>query len=50
MKGTAAWVDAKTSFGRVHNRLGSADGPELSEKTVEIRARTSFGDIVIRRA
>ena len=49
-EGTAAWVDAKTSFGKVHNRLGSADGPELSEKTVEIQARTSFGDIVIRRA
>jgi DUF4097 and DUF4098 domain-containing protein YvlB len=49
-EGTAAWVDASTSFGRVHNGLGSADGPELSEKTVEIQARTSFGDIVIRRA
>jgi DUF4097 and DUF4098 domain-containing protein YvlB len=49
-EGTAAWVDAKTSFGKVHNRLGSADGPELSENTVEIQARTSFGDIVIRRA
>jgi DUF4097 and DUF4098 domain-containing protein YvlB len=49
-EGTAAWVDASTSFGRVHNGLGSADGPDLSEKTVEIQARTSFGDIVIRRA
>lgn len=49
-EGTAAWVDAKTSFGKVHNRLGSADGPELSEKTVEIQARTAFGDVVIRRA
>ncbi len=49
-EGTAAWVDARTSFGRVHQDLGPADGPELSEKTVEIRARTGFGDIVIRRA
>jgi DUF4097 and DUF4098 domain-containing protein YvlB len=49
-EGTAAWVDARTSFGRVRNDLGSAAGPELSEKTVEIEARTAFGDIVIRRA
>lgn len=48
--GTAAWVDAKTQFGRVHNDLGSAEGPEPSQETVEIRARTSFGDIVIHRS
>ena len=49
-EGTAAWVDASTQFGRVHNSLGSAGGPEPSEQTVEIRARTAFGDIVIRRS
>jgi DUF4097 and DUF4098 domain-containing protein YvlB len=48
-KGTAAWVDASTQFGRVHNSLGAAGGPEPSEQTVEIQARTHFGDIVIRR-
>lgn len=48
--GTAAWVDASTRFGRVHNDLGSADAPEPSQETVEIRARTSFGNIVIRRS
>jgi len=48
--GTAAWVDAKTQFGRVHNDLGSAEAPEPSQETVEIRARTSFGDIVIHRS
>lgn len=45
--GTAAYVDASTRFGRLHNGLGTTDGPEPSQETVEIRARTSFGDIVI---
>jgi hypothetical protein len=49
-KGTAAWVDASTRFGRVHNDLGSAEGPQSSQETVEIRARTSFGNIVIHRS
>jgi hypothetical protein len=33
----------------VHNTLDTADGPEPSDETVEIRARTSYGDILIRR-
>ena len=48
--GVSAWVDARTRFGHVHNALGRADAPELPEKSVEIRARTSFGDIAIRRS
>jgi DUF4097 and DUF4098 domain-containing protein YvlB len=48
--GTAAWVDATTRFGRVHNTLDSADGPEGSNSTVEIRAHTAFGDITIHRS
>jgi hypothetical protein len=48
--GTAAWIDANTRFGRVHNALDTADGPESSQETVEIRARTSFGDILIHRS
>ena len=48
--GTPAWVDARTRFGRVHNALGPAEGPDSAQKSVEIRARTSFGDIVIRRS
>ena len=48
--GTPAWVDARTRFGRVHNALGPAEAPESAQKSVEIRARTSFGDIVIRRS
>jgi DUF4097 and DUF4098 domain-containing protein YvlB len=49
-EGIAAWLDVRTSFGTVHNTLGAADGPAPSEGTVEVRARTSFGDIVIGRS
>jgi DUF4097 and DUF4098 domain-containing protein YvlB len=47
--GTSAWVDAGTHYGRVHNALEPAGGPEAGEK-VEIRARTAFGDIGIHRS
>ena len=48
--GVAAWLELKTSFGRVNNDLDSATRPAPGEDAVEIRARTSFGDITIRRA
>jgi len=48
--GTAAKLDAQTQFGTVHNSMDAADSPEPSDEIVEVRARTSFGDIVIRRA
>jgi len=48
--GVAAWLDVSTRFGSVRNRLDGADGPDPSEGTVAVRARSSFGDIVIRRA
>ncbi|MGI9093793.1 MAG: DUF4097 family beta strand repeat-containing protein [Mycobacteriales bacterium] len=47
--GTAARLDVHTSFGRVHNYMDTADSPASSEETIEVRARTSYGDIVIRR-
>ncbi|MGD9738230.1 MAG: DUF4097 domain-containing protein [Bauldia sp.] len=47
--GTAAWLDAHTSYGRVLNMLGPHDGSPSGE-TAEIRARTAYGDIAIRRA
>jgi hypothetical protein len=46
-EGTAAWLDLNTSVGNVHNALGAAEAPEPSAPTVEVRARTSFGDVVI---
>jgi hypothetical protein len=49
-EGTAAWLDVSAGVGQVHNALDTADAPEPSAETVEVRARTSFGDIVIRRA
>jgi DUF4097 and DUF4098 domain-containing protein YvlB len=49
-EGTAAWIDAATKFGRVHNNLTPADHPEPSAETVQVRARTSFGDVLIARS
>jgi hypothetical protein len=48
--GTAARLDVSTQFGSVRNDMDSAEGPEPSDETVEVRARTSYGDIVIRRS
>jgi DUF4097 and DUF4098 domain-containing protein YvlB len=48
--GVAAWLDLGTHYGRVHNRLDSADRPQPGEATVEITARSSFGDITVRRS
>ncbi|MGW1741263.1 DUF4097 family beta strand repeat-containing protein [Nocardia sp. NPDC001965] len=48
--GTAAWVSVDTKFGTVRNLLTDATGPEKSDETVEVRGRTSFGDITIQRS
>jgi len=48
--GVAAWLDLNTSFGRVRNDLADTERPAAGEETVEVRARTSYGDISIRRA
>jgi DUF4097 and DUF4098 domain-containing protein YvlB len=48
--GTAARLDVHTQFGRIHNQLDSSNGPGPSDQTVEVSARTSYGDIVIRRS
>jgi DUF4097 and DUF4098 domain-containing protein YvlB len=47
-EGTAAWLDVSSTAGRVHNALDAADAPEPSADTVEVRARTTVGDVVIR--
>jgi DUF4097 and DUF4098 domain-containing protein YvlB len=49
-EGTAAWLDVKSAAGVVRNQLESTDHPERETETAQIRARTSAGDIVIRRA
>jgi DUF4097 and DUF4098 domain-containing protein YvlB len=48
-EGTAAWLDVSSAVGKIHNALDTADSPEASAETVEVRARTAVGDIVIRR-
>ncbi|MCP2246378.1 DUF4097 family beta strand repeat-containing protein [Lentzea aerocolonigenes] len=49
-EGTAAWLDTKTGFGRVHNSMSTGEGPGDAAETVKITAHTSFGDITVRRA
>ncbi|HEY3833073.1 MAG TPA: DUF4097 family beta strand repeat-containing protein [Acidimicrobiia bacterium] len=48
--GVAAWLDLNTNFGRVHSELGQSEKPAAGEESVEVRARSAFGDITIRRA
>jgi DUF4097 and DUF4098 domain-containing protein YvlB len=48
--GTAAWLEVNTGFGQVRNLLDEAPRPTESDETVEVRARTSYGDITIRRS
>jgi DUF4097 and DUF4098 domain-containing protein YvlB len=48
-EGTAAWLDVRAAAGRVHNALDAAEAPEPSAETVEVRARTAAGSVVIRR-
>ena len=47
--GTLCYLDLHTQFGTVHNRLDTAAAPSSGEQAVEVRARTSYGDIIIRR-
>jgi DUF4097 and DUF4098 domain-containing protein YvlB len=49
-EGTAAWLDVSSGAGRIRNTLTQTEGPEGAGETVEIHARTSYGDILIRRA
>lgn len=48
--GTAARLAVDTGFGHVHNLLENASQPAQTGQTVEIRGRTSYGDITIHRS
>jgi hypothetical protein len=48
-EGTAAWVDATSQHGTVRNLLQDAAGPDENDRTVEVLASTSYGDVVVRR-
>jgi Toastrack DUF4097 len=47
--GVAAWLDLHTHYGHVHNGLDATEGPGSADERVDVRARTGFGDITIRR-
>jgi hypothetical protein len=48
-EGTAAWLDLNSAKGFVRNELTADSAPQPGEKTVEVRARVNWGDIVIHR-
>jgi DUF4097 and DUF4098 domain-containing protein YvlB len=48
-EGTPAWLDARASAGRVENSLEATGAPGPSAETVEVRARTTAGNVLIRR-
>ena len=48
--GTPAWLDLDAASGKVRNLLTPSDAPGESEQPLRVRARTSYGDIVVRRA
>jgi hypothetical protein len=47
--GVPAWLDLNTGFGNVVSELEAAGEPGAGEDSVEIKARSGFGDIAIRR-
>ncbi|MGP9022535.1 DUF4097 family beta strand repeat-containing protein [Streptomyces sp. BR1] len=49
-EGTAAWLEASSGHGQVRNTLTSSETPDKTEETVEVRARTRYGNIDVRRA
>ena len=48
-RGTAAYLDLHTQFGKVLNHLDTTGAPEPGEHNVQVRARNSFGAIIVRR-
>ncbi|MGH2640710.1 MAG: DUF4097 family beta strand repeat-containing protein [Actinomycetota bacterium] len=50
LDGVHAWLDLDTRFGNVQNDLDAAERPGPGEDVVEVRARTSYGDITISRS
>ena len=48
-EGSAAWLDVRSTAGSVRNDLEASDRPDAAAETLEVRARTHLGDIVIAR-
>ena len=49
-EGTAAWLEVNTGFGKMRNLLENAARPDKADETVEVRGRTSYGDITVHRS
>lgn len=49
-EGIAAWLDVSSQYGNVQNSLKDSEAPETMDERVVVRARTAYGDIVIRRS
>lgn len=47
--GVPAWLDLSSKQGHVRNQLDGDSAPAPEEQTVEVRARTQYGDISIER-
>ena len=48
--GVPAWLDLSSKSGHVRNELDGDSGPEPTEETVSVRARTQGGNITVHRA
>lgn len=49
-EGTATWLDAVSTKGVVRSSLEAADDPGPAEQTVEVRARSVHGDVMVHRS
>lgn len=49
-RGTAAWLDLGTGYGEVCNGLERSGPPAPGEPSVQVRARSGYGDITINPA
>jgi DUF4097 and DUF4098 domain-containing protein YvlB len=49
-EGSAAWLDVSTKHGSVQNLMETVERPDEASDKVEVYARNSFGNIIIRRA
>jgi hypothetical protein len=48
--GVPTWLDLISGYGTVHSDLDAAGRPGPAEDALQVRARSAFGDITIRRA
>lgn len=49
-RGSAAYLDVRTKYGTLQNLMETAEPPGHSEETVQLYARNSVGNIIIRHA